>query len=599
MKSLNILYSFQISENFSRIKKRIVSLRKFLLITLILISPVYSQIVKQSVINASNITLWIGDDGSHDWKINKGGVPSYSGLYPKGTTGGIFTEGILLGGKVFDGNKKIIRISGVSYYSGNLPITRLFRVRSDYFKADLTDDAANFFIVPKNQVTKSMISEIYSQYEKDWLEWPAEKGAPFYDVNKDGKYEPDKDIPGVPGATQTIWINYNDNNSDSLYGSPPIGLDVRETYWAYSYTGILSNVMYKKVDIVYKGTQETPSDSKIDSAYICQFVDIDLGYPADDFIGCDTSLNLGYIYNSSDYDQYYSVFLPAPPAIGYSVLNGPAFQNENPSDSAIVNFKLMHGYKYFNSKPLTVYIAHRTGGYFADPNLDYTGALEFYNLMRGYMPEPHYPASQKVKDEFIGFGTYMLSGDPVTKEGWIDGVRDTPGDRRFWSMSGPFNLKLGDTVEAVYAIVGGLGDNHLSSITNLRYNTKGAIAEYNNLVSDITSGKYSPNVLLPSFNTSPEQYVLYQNFPNPFNSTTVIKYELPDDAHVTLVIYDILGRIIRTLVDEEKTTGIYEVRFNADNLPSGIYFSKISFNNPKSKLILDNLTKVSKLLLLK
>ena len=150
----------------------------------------------------------------------------------------MFTEGILWGGKVFDGNEKIIRVNGSNYSSGNSAITRLYRVRSDYFKADLTDDAANFFIVPKNQVSDSMISAIYKQYERDWNEWPAEKGAPFYDVNKDGKYEPDIDIPGVPGASQTLWINYNDDISYFNYEFPPIGLDIRETYWAYAYTGI-------------------------------------------------------------------------------------------------------------------------------------------------------------------------------------------------------------------------------------------------------------------------------------------------------------------------------------------------------------------------
>ncbi|MFZ0455754.1 MAG: T9SS type A sorting domain-containing protein [Ignavibacteriaceae bacterium] len=89
------------------------------------------------------------------------------------------------------------------------------------------------------------------------------------------------------------------------------------------------------------------------------------------------------------------------------------------------------------------------------------------------------------------------------------------------------------------------------------------------------------------------------NYPNPFNSSTIVKYELPDNAFVRLIIYDILGRVVRTLVDEEKTPGKYWVRFDAANLPSGIYFCKISFNNSKSKLVYDNLTRVNKLLLLK
>ena len=459
--------------------------------------------------------------------------------------------------------------------------------------------------MPKNQITDSMKEALYNQYEKDWNEWPAYKGAPFYDVNKNGKYEPDIDIPGVPGASQTIWINYNDNLSYYNYGSPPIGLDVRETYWAYNFTTLLGNVIFKKVDIIYKGKDDSPSDSKIDSMYICQFTDIDDGNAANDFIGCDTALNLGYIYNSSEFDDIFNKYNIAPPAAGHSFLNGAAYYTGINSDSAIINFKWRHKYKYFNSKPLTIYIAHRTGGNFGDPSFDYTGTLEFYNLMRGYRPDPPYPASYLFYNRidpgnpYGGYGTYMLDGDPVTKSGWIDGIEDSPGDRRFWAMSGPLNMKLGDTVEVVLALACGIGNDHLQSISKLRNNIRAAILEYNYFVKDMTSNQIpAPNINRPKSNLT-EQYLLYQNYPNPFNSTTEIKYELPDEAYVQLIVYDILGRVVKTLVDEEKTAGRYEVKFNADNLASGIYFYKISFTNAKSKLVYDNLTRVNKFLLLK
>ena len=575
-------------------KHNLIILSIIFFLTLIPIQ-IFCQDPEQSIMDINNITLWVRNDGFHDWLINN----SFCSSYPKGTAGAIFTEGICWGGKVFDENEKIIRVNGCTYGSGNSPLSRLFRVRPDYFKADVTDDASNFFLVPKNQVTDSMRETLYKQYEKDWNEWPAEKGAPFYDVNKNGKYEPDIDIPGVPGASQTIWINYIDDQSENNYGSPQIGLDIRETYWAYNYTTSLGNVIYKKVDIIYKGKNNSPSNSKIDSMYICQFTDVDDGDGSNDFIGCDTSLNMGYVYNSSDYDAVYSKFFPAPPAVGYSVLNGPAFPTGNNFDSAIVNFKWRRGYKYFNSKPLTVFIAHRTGGIFSDPSFDYTGSLEFYNLMRGYRPEPHYPAST-VGGHFNGYGTYMLDGDPVTKSGWIDGIDNVAGARSFWAMSGPLNMKLNDTVETVYAIVGGLGSDHIESITKLRNNSRPAILEYNYFINAMTTGQIeAPNIGRPKLDSAPDEYFLYQNYPNPFNSTTVIIYEQPDDAHVQLIVYDILGRIIKTLVDEEKAAGRYEVKFNADNLASGIYFYKISFTNSKSKLVYDNLTRVNKFLLLK
>ena len=76
-------------------------------------------------------------------------------------------------------------------------------------------------------------------------------------------------------------------------------------------------------------------------------------------------------------------------------------------------------------------------------------------------------------------------------------------------------------------------------------------------------------------NTLPDKFVLYQNYPNPFNPTTTIKYEMPKAAYVRLVVYDILGREVATLVNEFKPGGRYSVTFNAGNLSSGIYIYQL------------------------
>ncbi len=78
---------------------------------------------------------------------------------------------------------------------------------------------------------------------------------------------------------------------------------------------------------------------------------------------------------------------------------------------------------------------------------------------------------------------------------------------------------------------------------------------------------------------SPLVFELSQNFPNPFNPATVIKYQLPIDGFVTLKVYDVLGSEIKTLVNEFKNSGYYEVEFNASNIPSGVYFYKIQTEN--------------------
>ena len=73
----------------------------------------------------------------------------------------------------------------------------------------------------------------------------------------------------------------------------------------------------------------------------------------------------------------------------------------------------------------------------------------------------------------------------------------------------------------------------------------------------------------------PTEFKLSQNYPNPFNPTSKIEYSIPQTAFVTLKVYDILGKEIATLVNEEKLAGNYEVNFNGNRLSSGIYFYKI------------------------
>jgi hypothetical protein len=77
----------------------------------------------------------------------------------------------------------------------------------------------------------------------------------------------------------------------------------------------------------------------------------------------------------------------------------------------------------------------------------------------------------------------------------------------------------------------------------------------------------------------PENISLSQNYPNPFNPSTRIEYSIPQSGLVTIKIYDILGREVATLVNEEKQRGVYSISFDATGLSSGIYFYRIQFEN--------------------
>lgn len=83
-------------------------------------------------------------------------------------------------------------------------------------------------------------------------------------------------------------------------------------------------------------------------------------------------------------------------------------------------------------------------------------------------------------------------------------------------------------------------------------------------------------------NSLPIVFELSQNFPNPFNPSTTIRYALPSSAHVNLTIHDILGREITTLVNEKQSAGWKEVEWNARNVSSGMYFYKLTANNPST-----------------
>ena len=84
-------------------------------------------------------------------------------------------------------------------------------------------------------------------------------------------------------------------------------------------------------------------------------------------------------------------------------------------------------------------------------------------------------------------------------------------------------------------------------------------------------------------NNIPDNYELAQNFPNPFNPSTTIKYEIKEGGHVTLNVYNLLGNLVATLVNENEPAGIYYISFNSNSeknpLPSGVYFYRLQVGN--------------------
>ncbi len=89
--------------------------------------------------------------------------------------------------------------------------------------------------------------------------------------------------------------------------------------------------------------------------------------------------------------------------------------------------------------------------------------------------------------------------------------------------------------------------------------------------------------------SKPAEYSLSDNYPNPFNPSTVIQFSLPENVHVKLKVYDALGREVRTLVDRLEGPGIMSVSFDATNIPSGVYFYRLnagSFSSVKKMVLM-------------
>lgn len=108
----------------------------------------------------------------------------------------------------------------------------------------------------------------------------------------------------------------------------------------------------------------------------------------------------------------------------------------------------------------------------------------------------------------------------------------------------------------------------------------------------IMNGTYCglPTGVISTYVELPEEFMLYNNYPNPFNPVTHIKFDIPKQSNTKLILYDIIGREVARLVDKNLPAGAYTVIYNASALSSGTYFYKI---------ITDEYTDIKKMILVK
>ncbi len=379
----------------------------------------------------------------------------------------VYTEGLLWGGK----HSGSVKVGGSSYRSGlqagrlltsgNPPgyddptpaKYRLYRVRPDVSPAQSLAQVKDSLSVESVLIGRFQTRDetaLYNQYVSDWNEWPASSGAPFMDNNANDTYDPAVDTPGIPGASQTLWHVSNDGSAsrtNSLYGSAPIGLEVQRTIWGYAATGVLSNTIFLRYRIINRSTLT------VDSMFFAYFADPDIGASGDDFMGCDTTVHLGFAYNGHPAD---SDLGPTPPVVGYTLLQGPVVSG-TPADSAWFNFGIRRG---FRNLPMTAFASFTAAN--EPPSGNLAGTIRWYNLMRGRDGATGAPLINAV----TGLPTtYPYSGDPVTGTGWLDTAFT---DKRLAVCAGPLTMAPGDTQEVIVAFVASGQGSVPTNITDMK-----------------------------------------------------------------------------------------------------------------------------------
>ncbi len=225
-----------------------------------------------------------------------------------------------------------------------------------------------------------------------------------------------------------------------------------------------------------------------------------------------------------------------------------------------------------------VYITGRSSGTNNTLKLDINGNIIWartYPTTDGFAPNYAVLILDTAKNIYV---TANIDSNSYTRYGAIK--YDNNGNQLFVVNYHFTNVEFNYVYDMV---IDKKGSVYLTGTSNMAY----ATVKYSPIITGI-----SENIL------NPEKYELEQNFPNPFNPITTIKYTIPNPAIVKIKIYDILGKEVQTLVNEFKQAGRDEVTFNGAGLPSGIYFYRLVVS-PSNLLETENYIQSRRMILLK
>jgi hypothetical protein len=150
---------------------------------------------------------------------------------------------------------------------------------------------------------------------------------------------------------------------------------------------------------------------------------------------------------------------------------------------------------------------------------------------------------------------------------------------------GTIILQNPETEEAMFAEIDAMTTSLLSGNGNDTTLNKGlnksllvkGTRDFQDRLNKLIQKRFGAEAKTKDKDIIPTEYSLYNNYPNPFNPTTTIRFDIPERTNVELVVYDILGRRVKSLINNEiRNPGRYEVHFNAASLASGVYIYKLT-----------------------
>lgn len=405
------------------------------------------------------------------------------------------------------------------------------------------------------------------------LNWPAKGNgvitgdlAPFADVDGNGVYNPltGGDYPLIYGD-QTIFKVYNDSlDTHTESGGLPLGFEFQTFAYAFLCDTAVSTNKVLNQTTFYKTRVINKSPRDYTQVYFGYWVDMDLGYYLDDYVGCDISRNVGFAYNGDPDDETASGYGQNPPIMNVKVLKGPiapigdGIDNNNNGviDEAGEYYGMNHFHYYNNDNT---------------PSGNPSGFLDFYNYMKSVWRDgQHVTYGGDGRTAGAPSANFMFPGssDPVnftTQGQWTEATAGIiPSDRRFLMSTGPFSIGIGDTVEFDYAYVfsrdslnGGpanfaLNNANLDRVQNWFDNNSFPSCAVYSLGINIPSEFENDLVLSP--NPTSDYFELYSN------SIDLLGAEIQ--------IYDSSGRMILASVYDGSAIEV-------SRLYSGVYFVKV------------------------